>query len=113
MEVLYDVLLNAGPLGILAIYAIYSQREGQKRLDTLQADFIDKVRELTNKSEAERKELLDKMERREGEIIDRWSKVVNKVELERDEAQKNTFLEISKISNKIDRLIDRSASDVG
>ena len=113
MEVLYDVLLNAGPLGILAIYAIYSQREGQKRLDTLQADFIEKVRELTNKSEAERKELLDKMERREGEIIDRWSKVVNKVELERDEAQKNTFLEISKISNKIDRLIDRSASDVG
>jgi hypothetical protein len=104
MDMLFDILLNAGPLGILAIYAIYSQREGQKRLDTLQADFIDKVRELTNKSEAERKELMDKMERREGEIIERWSRVVTKVEAERDEAQKATLQEIAKISTQLELL---------
>ena len=107
MDMLFDILLNAGPLGILAVYAIYSQREGQKRLDTLQADFIEKVRELTNKSEAERKELMDKMERREGEIIDRWSKVVTKVEGERDEAQRATLQEIAKVSTQLELLMSK------
>lgn len=107
MDMLFDILLNAGPLGILAVYAIYSQREGQKRLDTLQADFIEKVREMTDKSEAERKELMDKMERREGEIIERWSKVVTKVEGERDEAQRATLQGLAKVSTQLELLMSK------
>ena len=107
MEIIYDILLNAGPLGILAIYAIWSQREGQKRLDFLQGEFILKVEQLSEKGLAEREAPLEKMESREKEIIDRWSSVVSKVEVERDEAQKETLKEISVISGKLDRLIER------
>ena len=52
------------------------------------------------------------MEQREKEIIDRWRSVVEKVESERDEAQKDTLKQIEKILNKLDRLIHRG-SDAG
>lgn len=107
MDILYDVLLNAGPLGILAIYAIWSQREGQKRLDTLQGEFMMRVEDLSKEGMKEREALLTKMERRENEIIDRWRSVVEKVETERDEAQKETLKEISGIAAKLDRLLER------
>ena len=87
MEIVYDILLNAGPLGVLAIYAIYTQREGQKRLDTLQGEFMERVEQINQKGLAEREALLHKMEDREREIIERWRSVVEKVESERDEAQ--------------------------
>mgnify|MGYP003126473283 CR=1 FL=1 len=112
MEIFYDVLLNAGPLGILAIYAIWTQREGQKRLDTLQGEFMARVEQLNEKGQIEREALTDKMEQREKEIIDRWRSVVEKVESERDEAQKDTLRQIEKILNKLDRLIHRG-SDAG
>ena len=60
MDILNDILLNAGPLGVLAIYAIWSQREGQKRLDFLQSEFILKVEQLSEKGLAEREALLEK-----------------------------------------------------
>ena len=107
MEILYDVLLNAGPLGILAIYAIYTQREGQKRLDTLQGEFMVRVEQINEKGQEEREALLKKMEDREREIIDRWRSVVEKVESERDEAQKETQISIGKIVSKLNQLLDR------
>ncbi len=107
MEIIYDVLLNAGPLGILAIYAIYTQREGQKRLDTLQGEFMVRVEQINEKGQEEREALLKKMEDREREIIDRWRSVVEKVESERDEAQKETQKSIEKIVSKLNQLLDR------
>ena len=107
MEILYDVLLNAGPLGILAIYAIYTQREGQKRLDTLQGELMVRVEQINEKGQEEREALLKKMEDREREIIDRWRSVVEKVESERDEAQKETQKSIEKIVSKLNQLLDR------
>lgn len=107
MEILYDVLLNAGPLGILAIYAIYTQREGQKRLDTLQGEFMARVEQINEKGQEEREALIKKMEDREREIIDRWRSVVEKVESERDEAQKETQKSIEKIVSKLNQLLDR------
>ena len=35
MEMIYDILLNAGPIGLLALYAIYSNSQSQKKLETL------------------------------------------------------------------------------
>ncbi len=108
MEIVYDILLNAGPLGVLAIYAIYTQREGQKRLDTLQGEFMERVEQINQKGLAEREALLHKMEDREREIIERWRSVVEKVESERDEAQKETQKSVEKILSKINQLLNRS-----
>ena len=108
MEIVYDILLNAGPLGVLAIYAIYTQREGQKRLDTLQGEFMERVEQINQKGLAEREALLHKMEDREREIIERWRSVVEKVESERDEAQKETQKSVEKLLTKINQLLNRS-----
>ena len=107
MEIVYDILLNAGPLGVLAIYAIYTQREGQKRLDTLQGEFMERVEQINQRGLEERESLLHKMEDREREIIDRWRSVVEKVESERDEAQKETQKSIEKLVSKLNQLLDR------
>ena len=35
MEMIYDILLNAGPIGLLALYAIYSNSQSEKKIEML------------------------------------------------------------------------------
>ena len=63
MELMYDVLMNAGPIGLLAIYAIYSNSQSEKRIEYL----------------------LEKKEEKEEQIRERWNAVVDKLQGEKDE----------------------------
>ena len=63
MEMIYDILLNAGPIGLLALYAIYSNSQSEKRIEVL----------------------LEKKEEKEEQIRERWISVVEKLQKERDE----------------------------
>ena len=67
MEMIYDILLNAGPIGLLALYAIYSNSQSQKKIEML----------------------LEKKEEKEEQIRDRWIAVVEKVQKERDDIEKD------------------------
>ena len=67
MEMIYDILLNAGPIGLLALYAIYSNSQSEKRIEIL----------------------LEKKEEKEEQIRERWISVVEKLQKERDELEKD------------------------
>ncbi len=81
MEMIYDILLNAGPIGLLALYAIYSNSQSQKKLETL----------------------LEKKEEKEEQIRDRWIAVVEKVQKERDDIEKDIARRLEHIEKILEK----------
>ncbi len=75
MEILYDVLMNAGPIGLLAIYAIYSNSQSEKRIEYL----------------------LEKKEEKEEQIRERWIAVVDKLQGEKDEMDRDIVRRLENI----------------
>lgn len=75
IDMIYDVLLNAGPIGLLALYAIYSNSQSEKRIEIL----------------------LEKKEEKEEQIRERWISVVEKLQKERDEIEKDISRRIENI----------------
>ena len=81
MEMIYDILLNAGPIGLLALYAIYSNSQSQKKLETL----------------------LEKKEEKEEQIRDRWIAVVEKLQKERDDIEKDIARRLEHIEKILEK----------
>lgn len=75
MELMYDVLMNAGPIGLLAIYAIYSNSQSEKRIEYL----------------------LEKKEEKEEQIRERWIAVVDKLQGEKDEMDRDIVRRLENI----------------
>lgn len=80
MEMLYDILLNAGPIGLLALYAMYSNQQNEKRIEELQ----------------------EKKEEKEEQIRERWIAVVDKVQKERDEIEKEIYRKLENIERLLE-----------
>mgnify|MGYP003152687526 FL=1 len=83
MEMIYDILLNAGPIGLLAMYAIYSNSQSEKRIEIL----------------------LEKKEEKEEKIRERWITVVEKLQKERDDIEK----EIARRIENIEKLLEKKS----
>ena len=81
MEMIYDILLNAGPIGLLALYAIYSNSQSEKKIEML----------------------LEKKEEKEEQIRDRWIAVVEKLQKERDDIEKD----ISRRLEHIEKILEK------
>lgn len=81
MEMIYDILLNAGPIGLLAIYAIYSNSQSEKRIE----------------------DLLEKKEIKEEQIRERWFAVVEKVQKERDELERDIARRLESIEKILEK----------
>ena len=79
MDILYDVLMNAGPIGLLAIYAIYSNSQSEKRIEYL----------------------LEKKEEKEEQIRERWISVVNKLQGEKDEMDRDIVRRLESIEKML------------
>ena len=82
MEMVYDILLNAGPIGLLALYAIYSNSQSEKRIEIL----------------------LDKKEDKEEQIRERWYSVVERLQKERDELERDIARRLEHIEKMIENL---------
>ena len=80
MEMMYEMLLNQGAIGLLAMYAIYSNSLSQKKIE----------------------ELLEKKEIKEEKIRERWISVVERLQQENDEMEK----EIVRKLEDIERLLN-------
>ena len=78
----YDILLNAGPIGLLALYAIYSNSQSEKRIEIL----------------------LDKKEDKEEQIRERWYSVVERLQKERDELERDIARRLEHIEKMIENL---------
>ena len=81
MEMIYDILLNAGPIGLLAMYAIYSNSQSEKRIELL----------------------LQQKEEKEEKIRERWISVVDKLQKERDELERD----ISRRLENIEKMMEK------
>jgi hypothetical protein len=81
MEMMYDILLNAGPIGLLALYAIYSNSQSQKKIEML----------------------LEKKEEKEEQIRDRWIAVVEKLQKERDDIEKDIARRLEHIEKILEK----------
>ena len=81
MEMMYDILLNAGPIGLLALYAIYSNSQSQKKIEML----------------------LEKKEEKEEQIRNRWIAVVEKVQKERDDIEKDISRRLEHIEKTLEK----------
>jgi predicted phage gp36 major capsid-like protein len=81
MEMIYDILLNAGPIGLLALYAIYSNSQSQKKIEML----------------------LEKKEEKEEQIRDRWIAVVEKLQKERDDIEKDIARRLEHIEKILEK----------
>ena len=81
MEMIYDILLNAGPIGLLAMYAIYSNSQSEKRIELL----------------------LQQKEEKEEKIRERWISVVEKLQKERDELEKDIARRLENIEKMLEK----------
>lgn len=81
MDMFYEVLLNGSPIGLLALYAIYSNSQSEKRIEVL----------------------LEKKEEKEEQIRERWIAVVEKVQKERDELERD----ISRRLESIEKMLEK------
>ena len=81
MDMMYDILLNAGPIGLLALYAIYSNSQSQKKIEML----------------------LEKKEEKEEQIRNRWIAVVEKVQKERDDIEKDIARRLEHIEKILEK----------
>ncbi len=84
MEMIYDILLNAGPIGLLAMYAIYSNSQSEKRIEIL----------------------LEKKEEKEEQIRERWITVVEKLQKERDELERDIVRRLENIEKLLEKKSD-------
>ena len=78
---MYDILLNAGPIGLLALYAIYSNSQSEKKIEML----------------------LEKKEEKEEQIRDRWIAVVEKLQKERDDIEKDIARRLEHIEKILEK----------
>lgn len=81
MDMLYEVLLNGSPIGLLALYAIYSNAQSEKRIE----------------------DLLEKKEIKEEQIRERWVSVVDKLQKERDELERDVARRLESIEKILEK----------
>lgn len=104
MEALYEVLMNAGPLGLFVAYLAYDKKELQKKTDSHHQEWMQKLNSMLEKQDKVRVEMQAKYEDREDKVRERWMQVVEKVEAERDEAQLETARRVDELCSSMANL---------
>lgn len=119
---IYDLLLNAGPMGLFAAYLVYTNNKHDKRLEENHGLYLTKLDEsktnfLLHLEEQERKFL-----EREDKLRDKYDTVIVKLDGERKEilerlvtTLQNNNVKIGEITTKIEvhgRQIERLGEDL-
>jgi len=99
-----DVLLNAGPIGLLAAYMMYWLQKQEAKHDNLTKHYMDKTEDLQTKDEVARETMLDKYEKREDALRDRYDSVILKLDAERKEHDINTAKSLEKAIDKLEQM---------
>ena len=104
MDIFTDVLLNAGPIGLLAAYMMYWLQKQEAKHDSLTKHYMDKIEELQTKDEVAREAMLNKYEKREDALRDRYDSVIIKLDAERKEHDINTAKSLEKAIDKLEQM---------
>jgi chromosome segregation ATPase len=107
MEMITDILLNAGPIGALALYMMYLNNKQENKHDNQQQLNLNKIEMMRSNDEAAREAMQNKYEKREDQIRDKYDKVIAKIDLERRDQEKEIANSINKAVEKIDSMSTR------
>ena len=102
-----DVLLNAGPIGLLAAYMMWWLQKQEIKHDNLTKHYIKKIEELQGKDEVAREAMLLKYEAREDTLRDRYDHVIIKLDAERKEHDANIAKSLEKALEKLEQMNGR------
>lgn len=118
----YDLLLNAGPMGLFAAYLVYTNSKHDKRLDENYTVYSDKLEESKRNFLSHLEEQEAKFLDREDKLRDKYDAVIVKLDGERKEILERLVAtlqtnnsKIGEVSAKIEahsQLIGRLSEDV-
>tara|TARA_R100000655_G_scaffold24827_1_gene50363 strand:- start:2306 stop:2767 length:462 start_codon:yes stop_codon:yes gene_type:complete len=107
MEMFMDILLNSGPMGVIAGYMMYWVKKQESKNDKLTQHYIQKIEELQNKDEIAREALLMKFEEREEKLREKYDSVIDKIDEERKQQDLTTSRSLEKANDKLDIISQR------
>ena len=107
MEMFMDILLNSGPMGVIAGYMMYWVKKQESKNDKLTQHYIQKIEELQNKDEIAREALLMKFEEREDKLRQKYDSVIEKIDEERKQQDLLTSRNLEKANDKLDIISQR------
>ena len=104
MDMFTDVLLNAGPIGLLAAYMMYWLQKQEAKHDALTKHYIKKIEDLQGKDETAREAMQIKYDKREDKLRERYDNVILKLDAERKEHDINTATSLEKAIDKLEQM---------
>jgi len=104
MDMFTDVLLNAGPIGLLAAYMMYWLQKQEAKHDGLTKHYIKKIEDLQGKDETAREAMQIKYDKREDKLRERYDNVILKLDAERKEHDINTAKSLEKAIDKLEQM---------
>jgi len=107
MDMFTDVLLNAGPIGLLAAYMMWWLQKQEAKHDKLTSHYMMKIEDLQSKDEGSREAMQVKYEKREDALRDRYDHVIIKLDEERKQHDINTAKSLEKAIDKLEQMNTR------
>ena len=104
MDMFTDVLLNAGPIGLLAAYMMWWLQKQEAKHDKLTSHYMMKIEDLQSKDEGSREAMQVKYEKREDALRDRYDHVIIKLDEERKQHDINTAKSLEKAIDKLEQM---------
>ena len=103
-SMIFEAIVNGGPIAAFAAWLAYNNSKQDEKLADMYQQFFNKLEEINARHEGNRQNIEDKYEQRNEQIRERWLTVVEKVEAERDEAQKENQRTINVLTDSIKEL---------
>lgn len=107
MEMITDILLNAGPIGALALYMMYLNNKQENKHDAQQMQYLNKIEMMRGNDEAARESMQNKYEQREDALRDKYDAVIAKIDTERRDQEKEIANALNRAVEKIDQMSTR------
>jgi len=100
----YDILMNAGPISLLALYLMQLNQKQEKRLNDQQDRYLSKIEEKERNDNKNREALLQRYEKREDELRKRYDDVIHRLEVQRTEQVTEVKQLLVTTSNKLETM---------
>lgn len=100
----YDILMNAGPISLLALYLMQLNQKQEKRLNDQQDRYLSKIEEKEKNDNKNREALLQRYEKREDELRKRYDDVIHRLEVQRTEQVTEVKQLLVTTSNKLETM---------
>jgi hypothetical protein len=106
-SMILEAMIQGGPMAVFAAWLAWNNSKQDEKLADMYGKFFKKLEDINIKHESNRESLENKYELRNDQVRERWLSVVQKVEKERDEAQKENARTVGQLNESIKELTMR------